>query len=230
MTEDKTGAFGRTTAKQVVHEHLRRQILSGAIPGGSRLVQADLAVSLGVSTTPVREALHDLASEGLIQFDAHKGAVVNQLGVDDLHEVFELRSVLEPMVMRLAIPKMNATIVRRLVDLCERMEATLDPHEWVQLNREFHGVFMVTTGWPRMASIVGALHDSASPFVALALRFRKDLFDAGNRDHRHLADAARDKDVEAAVALTVDHMNITRSALEHQVPGSSETTSRESLL
>jgi DNA-binding GntR family transcriptional regulator len=110
------------------------------------------------------------------------------------------------------------------------MEATMDPHEWVQLNRAFHGVFMVTTGWPRMASIVGALHDSASPFVALALRFRKDLFDAGNRDHRLMADAARDKDVEAAVALTVDHMNITRSALEHQVPGGSDGVTRESLL
>lgn len=221
---------GKSTAKQYVHEHLRRQILSGAIPGGSRLVQADLAVELGVSTTPVREALHDLASEGLVRFGAHKGAVVNQLGVDDLYEVFELRRVLEPMVMRLAIPKIDAATVGRLENLCEKMEATMDPSEWVQLNRDFHGVFMEATQWPRLASIVGALHDSAMPFVALAMRFRRDLYDVGNRDHRNLTEAARSHDVEAAVALTVDHMNITRTATEHHVPGSSEEVRRESLM
>jgi len=224
MTEAKTSALkGRSTAKEYVHEHLRRQILSGAIAGGSRLVQSDIAVELGVSTTPVREALHDLASEGLVRFGAHKGAVVNQLGSKDLHEVFELRKVLEPMVMRLAIPKIDDVTLRRLDDLCDRMEATMDPPEWTQLNREFHGVFMEATGWPRLATIVGALHDSANPFVALALRFRKDLYEAGNRDHRMLAAAARSKDVEAAVAYTTDHMNITRAAMEDHIPGGPPT-------
>jgi DNA-binding GntR family transcriptional regulator len=211
---------GKTTAKQYVRDQLRRRILSGAIPGGSRLVQSEVAVELGVSTTPVREALHDLASEGLVKFGAHKGAVVHHLDLDELREVFELRRVLEPMVMELAIPRMTEEIVDHLDSLCDAMESTFDRPTWVELNREFHGVFMETSGWPRLASIVGALHDSASPFVALALRFRHDLFDIGNRDHRALADAARTKDVNAAMANIVDHMNITRSAIEDRMPES----------
>lgn len=213
---------GKTTAKQYVLDRIRRQILSGSLPGGSRLVQADLANDLGVSTTPVREALHDLAAEGLVRFGAHKGAVVHQVNRAELQEVFELRKVLEPMVIRLAIPNMTPDILARLEALCDAMEATQHPPTWVELNREFHGVFMDTSGWPRLAGIVGALHDSACPMVALALRFRDELFAMGNQDHRALLEAARTGDIEEAVVLTEGHMNITRTAIEARVPDPGE--------
>ena len=81
----------RQTAHEYVREVLRRAILSGDIPVGSRLVQAELATTLEVSTTPVREALRDLASEGLIQFDPHRGAVVSELSGEELQEIYEIR-------------------------------------------------------------------------------------------------------------------------------------------
>jgi len=225
-----TSSYGepraRITAKEYVRDQLRRQILSGSIPGGTRLVQADLANDLGVSTTPVREALHDLASEGLIEFGAHKGAVVHQIDRTELQEVFELRKLLEPVVMELAIPNMGPELVDQLETLCDEMEATVHSPTWVELNRKFHGVFMIASGWPRLAGIVGALHDSACPMVALALRFREDLYEVGNRDHRALLEAARTGDVAGAVALTESHMNITRTAIEARVPGPGERNLR----
>ena len=77
------GAAGRQTAHEFVRSVLRRAILSGELAGGTRLVQAELAAVLEVSTTPVREALRELASEGLVRFDPHRGAVVQELSGEE---------------------------------------------------------------------------------------------------------------------------------------------------
>ncbi|MBK5266106.1 MAG: GntR family transcriptional regulator [Acidimicrobiia bacterium] len=201
-----------TTAREYVRDQLRRQILSGEIPGGARLIQTQIATDYSVSTTPVREALLDLTSEGLVKFDSHRGAVVSQLNIEELWETFELRRVLEPMVMRLAVPKMTPTIAKRLDKLCDQMEANSDPTYWVPLNREFHGVFMEICGSPMLASFVGILHDSAMAFLTTAMRFRPEMTKHGNRDHRIMAEAARAGDIETATNCASGHMNITMTA------------------
>lgn len=175
-------------------------------------MQTQVANDLSVSTTPVREALLDLASEGLIRFDSHRGAVVSQPNIDELWEIFELRRVLEPMVMRLAVPAITPGVADRLDELCDKMEATTDPIAWVPLNREFHAVFTETCGSPRLASFVGILHDSAMAFLTTAMQFRPEMRERGNRDHRVMADAARTGDAEAATRCAATHMNITMSA------------------
>lgn len=201
-----------TTAREYVRDQLRQQILSGELPGGARLVQTQVAADFSVSTTPVREALLDLASEGLVRFDSHRGAVVSQPNIQELWETFELRRVLEPMVMRLAVPEVTPGIANRLDELCDRMEATTDPIAWVPLNREFHGVFMEICNSPRLASFVGILHDSAMSFLTTAMQFRPEMREGGNQDHREMARAAREGDVEVASRCAANHMNITMTA------------------
>ena len=171
-----------------------------------------MAADFEVSTTPVREALLDLASEGLVQFDSHRGAVVSQPNIDELWETFVLRRVLEPMVMRLAVPKVTSAIADKLDRYCDQMEGTSDPMEWVQLNREFHGVFMGICESPRLSSFVATLHDSAMPFLATAMQFRPEMIAHGNADHRIMADASRIGDADTAAKCAGDHMNITMSA------------------
>src|SRR5690606_28953047 len=112
---------------------LLQEILTGQLRGGKRLVQADLANRFGVSTTPVREALQELASEGVVRLDPHRGAVVSEFSKHDLMEIFELRRVLEPIVMRLALPEFGAAELETLRTLCRQMEATRDVARWVQL-------------------------------------------------------------------------------------------------
>lgn len=212
-----------STAREYVRDKLRGDIVSGEIGGGVRLVQTRLASKYNVSTTPVREALVDLASEGLISFDSHRGAVVSQPDMEELWQIFELRRVLEPMVMESAVPKVTAAIADSLDNLCDRMESTRDATEWVQLNRRFHGMFMDLCGKARLASILGSLHDSAVTFVTMTMRFRPEMMQAGNRDHRTIADAARRGDVGAAMACARDHMNITMTAVEDLLPESERT-------
>lgn len=202
------------TAREFVRDHLRRRIVAGELAGGVRLVQTQVATDLNVSTTPVREALLDLASEGLVKFDSHRGAVVSQPNMEELWEIFELRRVLEPMVMRMAVPIITPELCDRLDRLCGRMEATTDPDEWVPLNREFHQVFMDICGRPRLASFVGILHDSATTFLTMSMRFRPEMMEHGNRDHRIMAEAARAGDVDTAATCASDHMNITMTAVK----------------
>lgn len=116
------------------------------------------------------------------------------------------------MVMRLAVPKVTSAIADKLDRYCDQMEATSEPMEWVQLNREFHGVFMNICESPRLSSFVATLHDSAMPFLTTAMQFRPEMMEHGNADHRIMADAARDGDIETAVKCAGDHMNITMSA------------------
>src|SRR5690242_7828107 len=86
---------GRRTAHEFVRESLRRAILRGDLTGGERLIQADIAATLEVSTTPVREALRDLAAEGLISLDRHRGGVVRGLNWEDMEEIRKIRHQLE---------------------------------------------------------------------------------------------------------------------------------------
>jgi len=210
--EGQEGKLRPTTAREYVRDQLRQQILSGELAGGARLVQTQVATDFKVSTTPVREALLDLASEGLVRFDSHRGAVVSQPNIQELWETFELRRVLEPMVMRLAVPKLTSEVADQLDAFCDRMEATSDPVEWVPLNREFHGVFMEICESPRLASFVGILHDSAMSFLTTAMQFRPEMMEHGNRDHRLMASSARAGDVETASRCAATHMNITMTA------------------
>lgn len=210
----RTGAPSRVTTKHYVKESLRREILAGSLRSGSRLIQSQLAAQLDVSTTPVREALHDLAAEGLVKHDPHRGAVVSELTGDELREVFELRRVLEPMVLERAIPRLGADQVEQLEELCTAMEEEVDVGRWALLNREFHDVFMHACGWPRLASMVGSLYDSSSSYLALALQHSGDLTTAGNSDHRRITEAAKTGDVASAVACVVEHMNMSMAAIQ----------------
>ena len=92
---------GRRTAHEFVKDSLRRAILRGDLSGGARLIQADLAAMLNVSTTPVREALRDLATEGLITLDRHRGGVVRELNwLELMEEIRLIRQQLEPLAVR----------------------------------------------------------------------------------------------------------------------------------
>src|SRR5947207_973202 len=96
----------------------------------------DLTAQFGVSTTPVREALQDLAREGLVSLDPHRGAVVRALEVAEVREIYELRMVLEPILLRRAAARLDAAAVDRAQELQEQMAVEADVSRWAELNRE----------------------------------------------------------------------------------------------
>ncbi len=208
----------RRTAHQMVRDSLRGAILDGTLPAGSRLVQADIAVRLQVSTTPVREALRDLASEGLIRLDAHRGAVVRETSLHEVREIYLIRRLLEPEAVRAAVQEMTPDLLAKLERLQADLDTAKDPARWVALNREFHRLLNSASGLDRLAEILNHLDDNAAVYVNMTSRVTDaDQLDSGNQHHHRLLEACRDRDGERAAKLVVEQLQQALSTVERAV-------------
>lgn len=204
------------TAHVYVRETIRLAILNGQLPGGTRLVQSDIAKRLDVSTTPVREALRDLASESLIRIDPHRGGVVSELDESDIAEVYEIRRHLEPLALELAIGEMTDEAIGRAEKFHEAMSAAPHSAAWVQLNREFHMALYEMANRPRLVSLVRSLQDASVMAVSAKLQRVAGLREEANIEHGDLLDAVRSRDLEAAKNVILQHVTMPMRALSNE--------------
>ena len=202
-----------TSAERTL-DTLREDILRGALPAGARLGEVELAERLGVSRTPVREALSRLAAEGLVELVANRGARVASWTVDELEGVFALRSLLEPQLTALAVPHATAADLDALDDLAARMVdlGDRDPDALVPLNRAFHGRLVELAAAPALATaLAGAVH---SPLVARNFH----AYDAASlhrslAHHTEIVAALRAGDPEWARAVMTAHIHNARAVM-----------------
>jgi DNA-binding GntR family transcriptional regulator len=150
-----------TSAERAL-QALRELILGGELAPGSRLGEVELAERLGVSRTPVREALSRLAAEGLVEVVANRGARVATWTVAELEGVFDLRASLEPQLTGFAVPNAAAADVAELDDLAHRMVEVGSPgprqdlDALVPLNRAFHDRLIALADHPTLATALAA--------------------------------------------------------------------------
>jgi DNA-binding GntR family transcriptional regulator len=206
----------RRTAHQFARESLRRAILSGALPAGTRLVQSDLSARLRVSTTPVREALRDLTAEGLIVFDPHIGAVVRQLDRAEVGEIYEIRKLLEPLAIAKAIKQITDAELADADRLMAAMDDEANSADWTDLNREFHELISKAGRSPILEGMISNVSDRAAIYVAHSAKSSPERFRQGNREHRDLLDAIRSRNVARAQAILIDHLQHTLDAIVEQ--------------
>lgn len=204
----------RPTAQDVVATSLRRAIVAGDLPGGTPLVLSELAEQMGVSTTPVREAVRRLASEGLVDIVSFRSAMVHMPTDDEVTEIYRLRLLLEPMAMAMAVEQITPQELDTADQLRVQMEATTDVGDWVVLNHDFHGVLADGAHSPILASLLATLRDAASLIVGLSIRAEPAQMTEGNRDHAALMKALRAGDSEQVAKLTEQHLNSTITALQ----------------
>jgi DNA-binding GntR family transcriptional regulator len=157
------GATQTSTSRTV--DAVRELILRGVFATGARLGEVELAERLGVSRTPVREALGRLAVEGLVEIAPNRGARVASWTVAELEGVFDLRAMLEPELTALAVPNAGPGDIAELDALAQEMArvgspgAGQDLDAVVSLNREFHDRLVALADRPAMASaLAGAIH------------------------------------------------------------------------
>jgi len=197
------------TAHVYVRETIRMAILDGQLPGGTRLVQSDLAAQLEVSTTPVREALRDLASEGLIRIDPHHGGVVAELDEDDLREVYQIRQRIEPFALEVAMPFLTEEILDRAQELHDEMSAAPHSAAWVQLNRDFHMTIYEASNQHRLVAMVRSLQDASVMAVSARIQRLPNVRDVANREHGELIVALRARDIVTAKSVIMHHVTLS---------------------
>jgi DNA-binding GntR family transcriptional regulator len=197
------------TAQDFAKETLRSAILRGDLPGGARLVQADLAAQLGVSTTPIREALRDLAAAGLIRLDRNRGGVVRELNWQEMEDIRQIQDQLMPLAVKLAIQGMTDEELAEAELLTRQMDEETDPATWVDLNLRFHFLFCLATGRGRLSDILVTLEEGSALYVAQAQRWHPEARRKANEDHRALVAAFRERNVKKAVAALAGHAAIS---------------------
>lgn len=204
----------RTIAGAIL-SRLRQEILSGAHPGGTQLRQDALAEAYGVSRIPVREALFQLEAEGLVRIQPHRGAVVSEISVAEIRDVFDLRALLEPRLLRASAPRLGAddfkTLARRLEEFATGLEAR-NVGRWGELNTAFHMALYARADLPRTSAVVASLLQTSDRYTRLQLS-RTQALDRADREHKEIVSLLRKKRVGDAARLLVSHIEAVKDDL-----------------
>lgn len=207
--------LARLTVAQATVVALRQRILAGTYSEGTPLRQDALAVELGVSRIPVREALRQLEVEGLVTLTPHHGAVVSSLSIADIEELFDLRALIESDLLRYAVPRLTAADYSRADELLDRFQIALtagDVAVWGDLNWRLHSTLYVAAGRPRALTIVENLHHHAERYMRMQLALTQGQTRA-NDEHRAIVAACRAGDADRAARLLTDHIRGAGKAL-----------------
>lgn len=189
-------------------EAIRDRILHGNFAEGEPLRQDALADALGVSRIPIREALRQLEAEGLVTFNPHRGAIVSTLSLAEIEEVFELRSTIEPDLLRRALPRLTSFQLDQADEVLDRYADALrtgDVAKWGELNWQFHSSLYAPAERAVTMGIVQRLHQQSDRYLRMQLALTHGETRA-NEEHRAIAAAARAGDVKRATALLRDHI------------------------
>jgi GntR family transcriptional regulator of vanillate catabolism len=214
---------GRLTEVQGVsladqaREAIRTAILDGTFQPEERLTIEQLAEELGVSRTPVREALKALEGDGLVRLIPHRGAVVERLARDEIYHRYAIRAMLEGYAAELACRRDAARFARLLERNCEAIAALAehasadDVAKLADLNRRFHAVIREGSASATLIRLLGSLRNP----VAFTLNYWGDPVkrEASLKAHRQIAAAFREADPELARHLTERHLLAARDDL-----------------
>ena len=198
------------------YEKLRGQILSGERVHGERLTEVEVAADLGISRTPVREALRRLAAEGLVDVSLNRGASVARWGSADLQEIFDLRTILESDAAKRATTRAGSEVIAVLDEVCQEMDeifANLDGisslRSLAELNRRFHSTIIDAADSPRLSSIIDSL--THVPVVMQTFtQYSPHALARSLQHHREIVDAMRARDASWAESVMRAHIIAAR--------------------
>jgi DNA-binding GntR family transcriptional regulator len=203
------------TLSAMITDQLRQAILDGTHPAGSQLRQDALGEAYGVSRIPVREALFQLEAEGLVKIVPQKGAIVSELSLDEINDVFDLRIILEPRMLAQSAPHFVDDDFAALDDIQRRFEKAIaagNVSEWGQLNADFHMAMYVRARQPRTQTIVMALLQTSDRYTRMQLSTTTAMGIA-EKEHAELIALCRSQQIDDACRFLERHIESVRADL-----------------
>lgn len=210
MTELKLEMDEYIPLRDVVFNTLRSAIITGELAPGERLMEIKLANELGVSRTPVREALRKLEREGLVITTARKGAEVAPINEKDLREVLEIRKALESLACQLASQKITAQQLLLLEEKNDAIAQAVDENDTEGITRmdiEFHEIIYTVTENRRLMYM---LHQLKEHILRYRLQYIKDMKNKKNivDEHRKIITALENHNARAAKKEIERHIEL----------------------
>jgi DNA-binding GntR family transcriptional regulator len=209
--------FAHKQLWESISDQIRDEILDGRIPAGARLLETELAERFGVSRGPVRDALTELAREGLVEDLPRRGTFVASLSEKDLEEVYVLRRAIEEAAVRLAIARAAdaeiAEMYARLTETEDAYERADLPSAW-EADMAFHRTYCRMSGNGRLADLFEGLASQTVLLMRTALASHASLaWTPPVELHRRIADAIKARDADAAVRAVGEHYQYTQDRL-----------------
>lgn len=214
----KANGGGRVAAKDRAHDYVKRQVLTGAFPGGELISEGEVAAALGMSRTPVREAFLRLEAEGLLRLYPQRGALVVPVSSGESRAVIEARLVLEQFAVRKVIGRgaaVRASVFERLSAELQRQRDAVAQSDWEEFSdadRAFHDVTLQESGNAIVAGFYSSLRDRQ-------MRMNRELVMHEERittildEHRVIAEAVRDGDLQRTDEALRMHLASTMRTL-----------------
>jgi DNA-binding GntR family transcriptional regulator len=214
-----TGRIARSVLADQVKDHLLDAILSGDYPPDSRIVETRVARELGTSQAPVREALRGLAAIGVIDLEPFRGARVRRASLEELLEGYVVRSDLETLAARLAVPRMTEEDLddfARLGAEMERAAAAGDRHAVAEADFAFHARMVRAAGNSVLERVWQTLEPYSRTYLTLLVPGADPEWTAGL--HVPILDALRLHDPDEVVAALEQHFTAARAMVARGWP------------
>ena len=195
--------------REMVYEELKIQILTGQIVPGTRMMEVDLAEEMGVSRTPIREAIRKLEKEGLVTIEPRRGAYASMISTQDMVEILEVRQDLEGLAAYFAATRMSPVEMEELKEIADKYNDAVksgNMKELIRYDTQFHRLIVDSCNNKILVSMVEQLQE-------LVLRFRYiyyDNFKRGEempREHQEIIDAIASGDADRARAAADVHID-----------------------
>ncbi|AEY00307.1 GntR family transcriptional regulator [Oceanimonas sp. GK1] len=207
------------TLTQSVVETLRSRILKGEFKAGAPLRQDTLAQELNVSRVPVREALMQLEAQGLVKFEAHRGAVVTELDAEAIDELFYLRAMLESDLLFQAFDQLTEEHLSQaeaiLAEFDQMLETGDQIDRWSELNRRFHTTLYGPARRPRTLALVDQINLSCDRYIQVELLHSRQGIITAEREHTQLLALCRQRRKFEAAALLRQHIESAGRSIKH---------------
>lgn len=191
---------------------LRDAIIRGELLPGERLIEPEIADKLGVSRTPVREALLKLESEGFVKFIPRKGAIVAPYSIKDVSEVYELLIELEALAAKKATLLMTAEHLEQIDEIEQRFENATEHMEKSLANTAFHQFYIDLCGNELLRDIVTSLNNKLDRYRMLVFADRRRV-SSGLLEHKKIIEAFKQKNASLVARLVKRHLDASRKVL-----------------
>ncbi len=213
---DEMDGEPRESRVERAYREIKQRILSNLFPPNFQALEQELAETLGVSRTPVREALIRLEREGLVEVLPRRGMRVVPISPDDMREIYEVLICLEARAASLlAERKPGPAEIQFLESACDDMEAALERRDldaWAEADHRFHGALLELSGNRRLANIGFTVADQVHRARLVTLRMRPlPLY--SNQEHRNLVEAIRSGDAAGACEIHSQHLRTAMTIL-----------------
>lgn len=194
----------------IVVAALTELILTGQLAAGDQVVENDFATRLGVSRTPVREAITQLVGRGLLVKSNNRSARVHRPSLDDLVEIYEMRTLLECYAARQAAIGASSEHIKRIRALEGKLRSDDEAgDEWFEDHSRFHQAIMGAAARPRFLSTMEALQHQSEPYVRLVTKLDSGQRGETRQEHLMMMKAIADGDADRAEELTRLHLSST---------------------